>query len=210
MQSAQPLGRGSVKKSWIQKIGSGKPENGGRHLAEPLWRRCRQSPWRAKRTSWLSAVLARRPPSTAMEHTACLLYDSVEWVARKRCARIAVKKHWKSLSVLGAIGATMWSVMFLSTGVSSEGLPSDAGTIQVSEGYSWFHDRVRFLIVREWPSSWSVEQRANEPHVRRTAFGGREVLIPSVGWQSVKGGGSVYVFRKSRLADNDCRHEYAQ
>ena len=55
------------------------------------------------------------------------------------------------------------------------------------------------MIVREWPSDWSVEQRANEPFVRRTALGGREVLIPSVGWHSVKGGGSVYVFAKDGL-----------
>ena len=110
-----------------------------------------------------------------------------------------MRKRWKSISVLGAIGATIWVVGFLSTGVSSEGLPSNTGSIQVSEGYSWFHDRVRFMIVREWPSHWSVEQRANEPHVRRTAWGGREVLIPLVGWQSVKGGGSVYVFSNDGL-----------
>ena len=111
-----------------------------------------------------------------------------------------MNKRWKSTGLLVAvIGGSIWGACFFGTGVSSQGLPSATGSIQVSEGYSWFHDRVRFMIVREWPSTWSVEQRANEPFVRRTALGGREVLMPTEGWQSVKGDGRVYVFAHDGL-----------
>jgi hypothetical protein len=48
-------------------------------------------------------------------------------------------------------------------------------------------------------NGWSVKQRANEPSVRRIALGGREVLVPSAGWQRVKSNGSVFVFGKEGL-----------
>ncbi len=108
-----------------------------------------------------------------------------------------MRKYWKSLTVLGVL--ILSTVSILSRGVSSQGMPSESGSIQVCEGYSWFHDRVRFLIVREWPGTWTEQQRLNEPNVRWTALGGRQVLIPGKGWQSAKSDGSVYLFGKDGL-----------